>query len=329
MRISPLRRTAVGVALTALTALGLGACGSSGDGDGGGAPLRTVQHAMGTTKIFKEPKRVVALDQAFVDAAVTLDADVYGYTSYRSIEEKLPDYLGEAGRAHGAQAQSVGTLTEPSLEKISALKPDLILSAKVRHEALYGKLAQIAPTVFSETTGGTWKDNIRLTAKALGREPLAEQRIKEYETRAGAIGAEIAKKNDGKLPTIAVARFTDEPTVRLYTENSYSGIVLKDVGFPRPEGQPTSKEIAVDLSEERIKDLDADRIFIATYTGGEGKSTQVQAKFKNNPLWGKLKGGTQEVPDVTWMSAVGLQGAHAMLDDVAKTFGVDPVRKAA
>ncbi|GAA3983537.1 iron-siderophore ABC transporter substrate-binding protein [Actinomadura viridis] len=327
MRMSPLRRAATGIAAVALSALGLTACGSSG-ADEGGTPLRTVQHAMGTTKIFKEPKRIVALDMAFVDAAISLDADVYGYTTYRSISEKLPDYLGEAGREHGSRAQTVGTLAEPSLEKISALKPDLILSAKVRHEALYGKLSQIAPTVFSETTGGIWKETLRLTGRALGREQLAEQRLKEYGTRAGTIGSEIKKKNDGALPTVSVVRFTDEPTVRLYTESSYSGIVLKDVGFPRPQGQPTSEEIAVDLSEERIKDMDADQIYIATYPDEAGKSTQVQTKFKNNPLWGRLKGEKHEVRDLIWMSAVGLQGAHTLLDDLAKFYEVDPARAA-
>ena len=48
-------------------------------------------------------------------------------------------------------------------------------------------------------------------------------------------------------------------------ENSYSGLVLKDVGFPRPEGQPTETDaIAVDISQENIAELDADRIFVAT-----------------------------------------------------------------
>ncbi|WP_433461946.1 ABC transporter substrate-binding protein [Spirillospora sp. CA-128828] len=324
--MSPLRYAAAGIT-AAMTVLGLSGCGSAGDTGAGKTPLRTVQHAMGSTKIFTEPKRVVALDQSYVDAAVSLDADVYGYTTYRSINEGLPDYLGEAGRRHASKAQPVGTLTEPSLEKISALKPDLILSAKVRHQALYGKLAQIAPTVFSETTGASWKNNIRLTAKALGKEQLADQRIKEYETRAQTIGAEIKKKNGGTLPAISVVRFTDEPTVRLYTENSYSGIVLKDVGFPRPKGQPTTDKIAVDMSEERIKELDADQIFIAASLDEAGKAAQVQARFKNNPLWGKLNGDKREVNDTTWMTAVGLQGAHSVLDDLAKFYGVDPARK--
>ncbi|MFI0448916.1 ABC transporter substrate-binding protein [Actinomadura sp. 6N118] len=326
MRTSPLRRAAAGIAVAALTTLGLTACGSSGDGEGG-TPLRTVQHAMGTTKIYKEPKRIVALDQSFLDAAISLDADVYGYTTYRTITEKLPDYLGEAGREHASSAQPVGTLAEPSLEKISALKPDLILSAKIRHEALYGRLSQIAPTVFTETTGATWKDNVRLVGKALGKEQLADQRVKAYETRAQAIGAAIKKKN-GKLPSISVVRFTDEPTVRLYTEGSYSGIVLKDVGFPRPKGQPTSDKIAVDMSEERIRELDADQIFITTFIDDSGKARQVETKFKNNPLWGRMKGEKRQVNDATWMTAVGLQGAHSMLDDLAKFFEVDPARTA-
>ncbi|KAB2350870.1 iron-siderophore ABC transporter substrate-binding protein [Actinomadura rudentiformis] len=322
--MSPLRRAAAGIAVAALTTLGLTACGSSDSGEGG-TPLRTIQHAMGTTKIFKEPKRIVALDQSFLDAAISLDTDVYGYTTYRTVTEKLPDYLGEAGRKHASNAQPVGTLSEPSLEKISALKPDLILSAKIRHEALYGRLAQIAPTVFTETTGATWKDNVRLVGKALGKDQLAEQRIKAYETRAQAIGAAIKKKDDG-LPSISVVRFTDEPTVRLYTERSYSGIVLKDVGFPRPKGQPTSDKIAVDMSEERIRELDADQIFITTYVDDAGKARQVEAKFKNNPLWGRMKGEKRQVNDATWMTAVGLQGAHSMLDDLAKFFEVPPAR---
>jgi iron complex transport system substrate-binding protein len=125
-----------------------------------------------------------------------------------------------------------------------------------------------------------------------------------------------------------VVRFAGEPTVRLYTVSSYSGVVLKDVGFPRPEGQPSSDEIAVDLSQERIKDLDADEIFIAAYQDGAGKSKEIQDKFERNPLWAKLAGEKREVSDVTWMTAVGLRGAHSVLDDLARFYDVDPAKTA-
>ncbi|WP_067125355.1 ABC transporter substrate-binding protein [Microtetraspora malaysiensis] len=287
---------------------------------------RVVEHAMGKTEVKAQPKRVVALDQSFVDAVLTLDTEVVGYTQYRSIEEKLPDYLRPV-LANAANAVPVGTLEAPSLEKIAELKPDLIVSAKVRHEALYDKLSAIAPTVFSETTGAIWKDNLRLVAKALGKEDLAEQRISAYAARATKIGEEIKEKNGGKMPTVSIVRFAGEPTVRLYVENSYSGVVLKDVGFPRPEGQPTVTDtIMVEISEERIADLDADHIFVSSYQ--DPAADETKKKFTANPLWGKLKGEKHDVSDQTWMSAVGMQGAHVILDDLAAAFGVDPARQA-
>ncbi|WP_433243901.1 ABC transporter substrate-binding protein [Streptosporangium sp. CA-135522] len=322
----------------AVLALGLAACGSSTSGTtadaGASAPApaasdaafpRTIKHAMGETRIPAQPKRVVALDQSFVDAVLTLETDVVGFTTYRAIDEKLPDYLTSV-LGHAKEARSVGTLEQPSLEQIVALKPDLIVSAKVRHEALYEKLAQIAPTVFSETTGAIWKENLKLMGQALGKEDLAESTIKTYQDRAARIGESI-KAKDGELPTVSVVRFAGEPTVRLYVENSYSGLVLKDVGFPRPKDQPTVKDtIAVDVSQENISQLDADHIFVAAYP--DPSVEPVKKKFEANPLWGKLKGTKHDVTDVTWMSAVGIQGAHAILDDIAKFFQVDPAKAA-
>jgi len=313
------------LALAALLAAGVAACGSGPDtAQPAAAPFRVVTHAMGETAIPAQPKRVVALDQSFVDAVLTLETELVGFTTYRAIEGGLPDYLGPLTATYGAEAIPVGRLEEPSLEQIAALQPDLILSAKVRHEAQYAQLSQIAPTVFSETTGPTWKENLRLAGQALGKEPLAESRIAEYQERATAIGREISTASGGTLPTVSIVRFAGEDTVRLYTEKSYSGIVLQDVGFPRPASQPTTDKIAVDLSQERILDLDADQIFVATWP--DATTDGPKAQFVSNPLWSRLTGAQHDVDDLTWMSAVGLQGAHTVLDDVARSFSVDPLR---
>jgi iron complex transport system substrate-binding protein len=311
------------IALGALLTL-VAACGSASQPARADEPFRVVTHAMGETAIPAQPKRVVALDQSFVDAVLTLETPLVGYTTYRAIEGGLPDYLGPLATAYGKDAVPVGRLEEPSLEQIASLKPDLILSAKVRHEALYGQLSQIAPTVFSETTGPTWKENLRLTAQALGKEDLAEAEIAEYEQRAAGIGREIAAASGGTLPTVSIVRFAGEDTVRLYSKKSYSGIVLDDVGFPRPATQPATDKIAVDISPERILDLDADHIFVATWP--DAKTDGPKAQFTSNPLWSRLTGAQHDVDDLTWMSAVGLQGAHRVLDDVARIFSVDPLR---
>ncbi|HEY3512479.1 iron-siderophore ABC transporter substrate-binding protein [Kribbella sp. NPDC051137] len=320
---------AVSVSAAALT---LTACGSSGSGDdpaaagaaGEGFP-RTVEHAMGKTEIKSRPQRVVALDTSYVDATLILDTPVVGYTDYRTINGQLPDYLGDDRKTYGSEAESVGTLAEPNLEKIAALDPDLVITAKVRHEKLYDQLSAIAPTIMSETTGATWKDNIRLEAKALGKEDLAEREISAYEKAAKTTGDAINAKAHN--PTISVVRFVDGPT-RLYQNASYSGIVLKDAGLKRPKSQDVAG-FALEISPERIKDADADAIFVTTYADEKGLSAKTAAQFEANPLWKPLAPKVHDVPDLTWMTAVGLQGAWSILDDLAKTFGVPaPVRPA-
>lgn len=311
-------------ALVVVVALALTGCGGSdkkeepGQADANAGFPRTVEHAMGKTEIPAKPKRVVALDASFVDATLILQTPVVGFTDYRTINGKLPDYLGDDRTTYGAEAVSVGTLTEPNLEKIAALKPDLIITAKVRHEKLYPQLSKIAPTVMTETTGPTWKDNIRLEGKALGEEDKAEEGIASYEAAAKAVGKAINEKANN--PTISVVRFVDGPT-RLYQKSSFSGIVLTDAGLKRPKSQDVAG-FAAEISAERIKDADADAIFVAVYADDKGLSKKTAGQFKANPLWKPLQSKVHEVPDITWMTAVGLQGAWSILTDLCTTFDV-------
>jgi len=52
------------------------------------------------------------------------------------------------------------------------------------------------------------------------------------------------------------------------------------------------------------------------------------AQFKANPLWKPLAPKVHEVSDTTWMTGVGLQGAWAILTDLAQTFDIPAPAKA-
>lgn len=279
---------------------------------------RTITHDKGTTELKTKPQRIVALDNSLVEAVVLLERPlVGGIASYRN-QKTFPDYLGDAVK----DTKDIGPLDNPNLELIASLRPDLIVSATVRHDALYDKLSAIAPTIFVKTTGPIWKDNIILLGKALGEEAKAEAKLREYEQRARSIGAAInAKANN---PSISIVRFVDGPT-RLMARSSFIGIVLADAGLRRPPAQ--DKEIfAEEISEERIELADADHIFVTTYEGGQDR----KSRFEANPLWQRL-GAVQakhvhEVSDEIWMTSVSVQGAHFILDDLARIFDVDPAR---
>ncbi|MEU6881443.1 iron-siderophore ABC transporter substrate-binding protein [Streptomyces sp. NPDC046712] len=316
-------------ALAAALTAGLTACGGeSGDKPSNSASSdakadagfpRTIEHDKGKTELKAKPKRIVALDNSLVEAVVALDRPlVGGIGSYRD-QKGFPAYLGDAVK----DTKDVGPLDSPNLEQIALLKPDLIVSATVRHDELYEKLSQIAPTVFVKTTGPIWKENVGLLGKTLGEEKAATEKIAAYETRAKKIGDAINAKA-GK-PTASVVRFLDGPT-RIYLPATFTGIILSDMGIARPANQQDPKEFNIEISEEQIAQADADVIFYTTFSGGEER----KAKFLANPLWKRLKavksGQVYEVKDEVWMTSVSLQGAHMVLDDMARLFKVDPAK---
>ncbi|WP_312866152.1 iron-siderophore ABC transporter substrate-binding protein [Streptomyces boluensis] len=209
--------------------------------------------------------------------------------------------------------------------KIASLKPDLILSSKVRHEKVYDKLNAIAPTVFTETTGGPWKENLAVHAKALGMEKEAAAELKSYEKQAKALGEAIDKKYKGKTPSASVVRFIAGPT-RLYQKSAYSGVVLEDIGLERPKSQSSEDpEVSMkDVSPEQIDKAEADLVFV---TLADAPEKTKQKDVTSNPVWKGLKAVKNDkvftVPDETWMSGIGVQAARHMLADVAKATGVE------
>ena len=331
MNVLSRRRVVAGaVALAAAATFSITSCSSSDDSDAASSTTsstgqfpRTVDHFRGSTEIPAALQRIVALDNSFTDAVLLLEAPLVGYVDYR--EPGLPDYLGSSRDEFAAEAESVGKVSNASLEQIAALQPDLIISAEVRDAKNYEQLSAIAPTIFTETTGPTWKDNIRLVGTALGKEELTEQKIGAYEERAAAVGAEI--NDTASNPVISVVRFAGEPTARLYRTTSFSGIVLSDAGLARPQSQgpdPADPDnIMQAISPELISEAEGDAIFVSTWQDPAGKSAEAAKPFLENPLWQTLKGRKIDVDDARWMSPVSIQGAHLILDDLSDTFGVD------
>lgn len=286
----------------------------------------TMTHAMGETTIETQPQRVVALDPSYVDAALLLDAELVGYAQYRqNPESPFADYLGDVSE-ETADAVNVGTMAEPNLEQIAGLEPDLIVSAKVRQEALYPQLAKIAPTIFSVSTGPTWKENVVFLGEALDKKEQAEQEVTDYETRARAVGEAILAENPDL--TYSLLRFAGEDTARLYSSSSFIGEIMADMGIPRPEDAPdTTEKIFVPLSQEQILEADAGLVMVSTWApeGAEGEASRAQEeRFTSNPLWDRLEGEVMPVADETFLASVSIQGAHAVITQLAQQYGVDP-----
>ncbi|RVX47974.1 iron complex transport system substrate-binding protein [Nonomuraea polychroma] len=293
-----------------LPLLALAACSGTSTSSQETGPTRTVKHAMGETKVPMTPQRVVVLDTDKLDTMVTLGLAPVGAAQAQE-NQKWPAYLGSALSA----TKAVGTLQAPNIEAIMALKPDLILGSKFRQASFYDKLSKIAPTVFTEKVGVTWKENFLLDAEALGKKDQATQLLSAYETRAKEVGAKFSKVEVG------IVRFM--PTeIRVYGPESFSGIVVGDAGIPRPAAQQLADQQDKrfgKLSQENIAKGDADAIFYSAYGEAAAKS---QATVTGGPLWKGLKavksGNAHNVDDEIWMLGIGVTAAGKILDDLEK-----------
>ncbi|MGH3904626.1 MAG: ABC transporter substrate-binding protein [Pseudonocardiaceae bacterium] len=302
------------IVMFALVALMAGACGgstadpgASGNSPEGAESTRVVQHAMGNTEIAGQPKRVVVLDTGELDSVLALGVTPVGAVR-ADATSGLQSYL--ADRTH--DVKTVGTINEPDLEAIAALQPDLILSNKVRHEAIYDRLSGIAPTVFAEKVGVAWKENFLLAGDALDKREDAGHILAEYEQKAKQVGQQFG---DPSGRTVSMVRFIPG-SIRLYAKGSFIGTILDDAGFVRPASQQVDKTF-VEVSPEKISQADGDLLFFAAY-GSTGQAEQ--DKLTAGPLWqrlGAVSGGrAHEVPDDLWYLGIGPIAADLVLDDL-------------
>ncbi|MDX2968658.1 iron-siderophore ABC transporter substrate-binding protein [Kribbella solani] len=272
-----------------------------------GAFPRTVKDAVGPVQLDKKPSRVVVLDSGELDDVLALGITPVGMATTAG-QSGVPSYL--ADKAQGIK--TVGGISELNLEAIAALKPDLILGSKLRAKDLYPKLSAIAPTVFSIRPGFPWKENFLLVADALGEETKATEVLNDYQKRAD----EVKSKVQGS-PTISLVRFRPGE-IRLYGNLSFIGVILKDVGLPRPKIQDV-QDLAVEVSQENIGQAAGDRIFYSSY-GKPG--TTDETKVVNGTLWKTIPavkaGKSARVDDEVWFLGLGPIGAMSVLADLEK-----------
>ncbi|GHH46806.1 ABC transporter substrate-binding protein [Streptomyces candidus] len=316
------RQGAAAVSLAAVGALALSACGGgnsagSGTKSEGDAPgTRTVKTAMGDVRVPAVPKRVVVLDTAELDSAITLGVKPVGST-HADVETGFLNYLPENEVAGIAD---VGEMMTPNLEAVAELEPDLILTSKVRHEDKYRELKAIAPTVMTEGTGHPWKENFQLHAEALGKQAEAKKVTDEYTAHAARVTEALGGRDKAAATRVNVVRFVEGADIRIYGRKNYIATVLADVGLGRPSVVDKAKDgFSYDVSPEKI-DLageGADVVFHSTY-GDPAKAKQTQTL--NSALWRNIPavkaGKVFAVDDQLWIQGIGYTAANRILDEL-------------
>jgi iron complex transport system substrate-binding protein len=273
---------------------------------------RVVQHAMGKTCIPRNPQRVVTLWIA--NLANSLALGIKPVASVYIIGEPPPGYL--RGKVEGVEP--VGSLTEPNLEKILLLKPDLIIS-NTRLQNIYKQLSYIAPTLVLSlpTPPSPWKQNLQELAKVLDKEEANQQLIDQYWRRIEQL--KLALGDRLSFLQASVATVSKNDTIYAYGEKHPVGNVFNDIGLQRPLAQRGDFYFINDISEERLSDIDGDVIFFLYGAGKDAK--KVLDKLQQKLLWRQLKAVQQNhvyLVDAAHWHAQDILAMNAIIDDLFK-----------
>ncbi len=225
----------------------------------------SIQHASGTTCLTKVPRRIVSLEWTYTENLLALGiqpvghADLAGYADWVQIPVKL-----------SATVQDVGTRQQPSLEKIRALRPDLIITAKSRTTQNDAQLAAIAPvlTFDAYAPGKTQYEEMRSTflnmGRAVRRESTARTVLASVDAKLSRVRQALKAKGRAGESFIVTQAFSGRggtPELRVFSRGSLAADVLEQVGLTNAwKGGPSTYGFAT-LGLEGLTQLQPNNFF--------------------------------------------------------------------
>ncbi|WP_375260769.1 iron-siderophore ABC transporter substrate-binding protein [Palleronia sp.] len=224
------------------------------------------------------PERVVTLDWALTEDVIEL-----GLTPVGAPELELyKEWVGDPAIPEGVA--DIGLRTEPNLETIAGLVPDVILASDL-DPAQVETLSRIAPVMNIDA----WRadhDNIAAARKTFlqladlfDRRSESEARLARMEARLDQIATRVAEMD---VPEEATAiRLNDNSTVWIYGENSVPNYTLRRIGLTPEIDLPATRWGVVQKPLDALAEADDGVVLaIRPHMGG--------AAAKEGPLWSAL-----------------------------------------
>ncbi|MFF3565255.1 iron-siderophore ABC transporter substrate-binding protein [Streptomyces sp. NPDC002574] len=219
----------------------------------------TIAHKYGSTTIKAEPKRVVTVGLTDQDAVLALGTVPVGTTEW------IGGYKGAVGpwaqdKLGSAAAPTVlkDTGTGPQVEKIAALRPDLILALySGLTKAQYDTLSKFAPVVAQPKEyndyGIPWQQQTETVGKALGKADEAKTLVDGVEANFAA-----AKKANPAFTTSTAVMATPYEGTFVYGSQDARSRLLADLGLKLPTDldKVIGDQFGANISKERTDLLD-------------------------------------------------------------------------
>ncbi|BDA71242.1 ABC transporter, iron(III) dicitrate-binding periplasmic protein [Calothrix sp. PCC 7716] len=274
------------------------------------AECRMVKHTMGETCVPIHPQRVVTLSSCTLGNVLALGIQPIGTTNEIYQEKDSPTSV----KSKAGTIKLVG-ISEPNLEAILLLKPDLIIGIDW-YNPIYPLLSKIAPTVLGKIDYPNWEEHFNFVAVALGKQETEKALWHRYYQRIEQLKLSLGTRYQGKkISFITIAK----NQIHVDSKNSFSGSIFSDALLQRPVSQNIDSVYgSLPISLEELEKADGDILFVTTYSKGSNQFLEAKQK---EPLWKSLKAVQQNkvyYVDFSSWAATNMLGIDAVIDDLYK-----------
>ena len=200
----------------------------------------TVTDSLGQHTLASIPQRAAVLDWNLLEQVIELGVTPVTATDVDSYKEWV------VKPAIPSSTQNVGTRGEPNLEKIAALKPDVILITKSQ-KALMPRLKEIAPVLYYSNfskdvnQGEVAIQEFKQLAHVFGKEEVAKQKLAQMQARFTQLKAKLQQHFGQTLPSVVTMRFASTTSTYIYTKNSMADYVIHQLGLKQAIELPPSQ----------------------------------------------------------------------------------------
>lgn len=251
------------------------------------AILRAVTDSAGrTVRIPARPHRVIVLNASNLDLYYAAGGNVVGKPTTEALSPKVKEAV--------KSITEVGTTTNPSVEKLVALQPDLILGVNVPpHHNLLAVLEKAGIPILLQTLDNYQQilDTLRFYGELTGQQEQAAGAIANIEDAYRKV---VAKKRIGSAPKVLIVWGSTE-SFNMATPQSFSGDLLQRIGAENiadTQAAVSAKMSYVPLSMEYVAAKNPDVILLITHSSDEKVGEKFRNELAKHPAWQGLKAVT-------------------------------------
>ncbi|WOB75187.1 siderophore ABC transporter substrate-binding protein [Achromobacter xylosoxidans] len=280
----------------------------------------SITHKLGTTTITRPPRRVAVLDMNEADTLDQLGVPIVGMT-----KDYVPHFL--ARYKEDASVLDLGAIVQPNLERVHALKPDLILISPIQANH-YRELSEIAPTLHFDVDFGNSKgqhlavikDHLMTLGRLFGKEDVARRKAAELDAKVAA----ARRVTEGRPEKAMIVMFNNGAFSSFGVQSRYA-FVFDALGVRPASTLVDSSLHGQPISSEFIQQANPDILYVVDRTAVMERRPVMDAERMSNPLLRQTnawKNGRVVFVDADawYTTAASVTSLQLVIDDVIKGY---------